>query len=95
MYVQMKSGYDVDMGPAWISRVRFSRPWQTAYFHDRTLQRKQGVDANFVVAPVGLGDRLRSLVTGTRGTFGARALEMFDSWPGRRPLPCQLLPAMH
>ena len=48
MYIQLKTGYDTDKGPSWISRVRFSKTWQTAYFHGRTLRRSPGLnDANF------------------------------------------------
>ena len=47
MFVQLKSGYDLDRGPSWISRVRFSKSWQTAYFHGRTLRREQRLDGNF------------------------------------------------
>jgi hypothetical protein len=48
MYVQLKTGYDTDHGPAWIAWVRFSKTWKTAYFHDRTLRRSPGMfDANF------------------------------------------------
>jgi hypothetical protein len=48
MYVQLKTGYDIDRGPAWIGWVRFSKTWRTAYFHGRTLRRWPGLfDANF------------------------------------------------
>lgn len=48
MFVQLKTGHDTDKGPAWISRVRFSKSWQTAYWHGRTLRRQRsGSDANF------------------------------------------------
>lgn len=48
MYVQLKTGYDTDRGPAWIGWVRFSKTWKTAYFHGRTLRRWPGMfDANF------------------------------------------------
>jgi hypothetical protein len=48
MYVQLKTGYDTDRGPSWIAWVRFSKSWQTAYFHGRTLRRASGMpDANF------------------------------------------------
>lgn len=51
MFVQLKSGHDTDMGPAWISRVRFSKTWQTAYWHGRTLRRSNAMlDANFADA---------------------------------------------
>ena len=48
MFVQLKSGYDTDLGPAWISWVRFSNKWKRATWQGRTLQRKQGDDGNFV-----------------------------------------------
>lgn len=48
MFVQLKTGHDIDRGPAWISLVRFSKTWQTAYWHGRTLRRGVGMfDANF------------------------------------------------
>lgn len=47
MYVQMKSGYNTDQGPAWISNVRFSKTWRTAYWHGRTLARSQNPSSNF------------------------------------------------
>ena len=48
MFVQLKTGHDTDKGPAWISTVQFNRSWQTAYWHGRTLRRRQGMfEANF------------------------------------------------
>ena len=48
MFVQLKTGHDVDKGPAWISMIRFSDTWKTAYWHGRTLRRWSGLfDANF------------------------------------------------
>lgn len=48
MFVQLKTGHNTDMGPAWVSWVRFTRTWKTAYWHDRTLRRAGGMfDANF------------------------------------------------
>lgn len=52
MYVQLKTGYDTDAGPAWIGWVRFTRSWRTAYFQGRTLHRVTGTaransDSNF------------------------------------------------
>jgi hypothetical protein len=48
MFVQLKTGHGTDLGPAWISRVRFNRTWKTAYWHGRTLARGKGMwDANF------------------------------------------------
>lgn len=39
MYVQIKTGYNTNRGPAWISRVRFSKTWQMDYWRGRTLAR--------------------------------------------------------
>ena len=48
MFVQLKTGHDIDQGPCWISRVRFSKTWQTAYWHGKTLRRWTGIfNANF------------------------------------------------
>lgn len=52
MFVQLKTGYNTDAGPSWISRVEFTRTWRTAYFHGLTLRWDTGAayanyDANF------------------------------------------------
>lgn len=47
MYIELKSGY-ADDGPAWISKVTFSKTGRTAYFNDRALMRFKGNGANFV-----------------------------------------------
>lgn len=52
MYVQLKTGYPLDQGPAWITRVRFSKTWRTAYVHGLTLARTTALayanhDSNF------------------------------------------------
>ncbi|MBT2555614.1 hypothetical protein [Arthrobacter sp. ISL-5] len=49
MYIQLKTGYNTDRGPAWIARLRFFKSWQTAYFRGRTLARgyPYGGDSNF------------------------------------------------
>jgi len=52
MYVQLKTGHDTDQGPAWITRVRFTKSWRTVYVRDRTLRRVTGTaganaDSNF------------------------------------------------
>jgi hypothetical protein len=48
MFVQLKTGYDIDKGPAWISLVSFNRTWKTARWHGKTLHRWTGMfDANF------------------------------------------------
>lgn len=49
MFVQLKSGYGADRGPAWISVVRFNRTWKTAYWQGKTLRRSPRLfDGNFV-----------------------------------------------
>ncbi|WP_243762988.1 hypothetical protein [Allobranchiibius sp. CTAmp26] len=60
MHVQLKSAYDTDGGPAWITRVRFTRTWRTAYVHGRTLKRVTGTyranfDSNFYDVDSGEG----------------------------------------
>jgi hypothetical protein len=53
MYVQLKTGYNTDAGPAWIRQVKFNRTWKTAYWHGRTLAREQSWDSNFVDVETG------------------------------------------
>lgn len=49
MFVQLKTGYGTDAGPAWISVVRFNRTWKSAYWKGKTLRRSKNLfDANFV-----------------------------------------------
>ena len=60
MYVQLKTGYDIDRGPAWIARVRFTKTWRTAHLHGRTLKRVTGTayanaEANFYDVESGEG----------------------------------------
>jgi hypothetical protein len=48
MFMQLKTGHDIDRGPSWIAWVRFSKTWKTASVHGRTLRRWPGMfDANF------------------------------------------------
>lgn len=47
MFVQQKTGYDIDQGPSWIGWVDFNRTWKTARVHGRVLRRFQGIDSNF------------------------------------------------
>lgn len=47
MFVQQKTGYDIDQGPSCIAWVEFNRSWKTARFHGRVLRRSQGFDSNF------------------------------------------------
>ncbi len=48
MFVQLKTGHDTDRGPCWISRVHFSKSWQSVDWHGLMLRREQGVQCNFV-----------------------------------------------
>lgn len=46
--MQLKTGHNTDLGPCWISWVKFSKTWQSAYRHGKTLQRGRLMfDANF------------------------------------------------
>lgn len=47
MNVQLKAGHGLDQRLAWISNVRCSKTWQTAYWHARTLARWQAFDSKF------------------------------------------------
>lgn len=47
MFVQLKTGYDIDRGPSWICWVDFNKSWGTARFHGKELRRFQSSDANF------------------------------------------------
>jgi hypothetical protein len=48
MFVQLKSGHDIDRGPSWICWVDFNKSWRTARFHGRELAKKSGhYEGNF------------------------------------------------
>jgi hypothetical protein len=47
MFVQLKTGYDIDRGPSWICWVDFNKSWNTARFLGKELRRFQSFDANF------------------------------------------------
>jgi hypothetical protein len=60
LYVQLKSGFDGDRGPAWITWAEFSRSWRSLRFHGRRLRRVAGTahanaDSNFY--DIETGDR--------------------------------------
>ena len=53
MYVELKSGY-ADNGPAWITRVRFSKTGRTVYAKGRTLRRvRGGIEGNHIDVETG------------------------------------------
>ena len=98
MFVQLKTGHDIDRGPAWISVVSFSRSWRTATWHGRRLRRTTGLfDANFVDEETGdwywlsgprrdLGDTRYARVVPTVDDDAAQAYREFvdgASLPGR------------
>ena len=43
MYIELKTGYG-DNGPAWISKVTFSKSGETIYFHGKALRRSHGAE---------------------------------------------------
>jgi hypothetical protein len=48
MFVQLKTGHNLDRGPSWIGWVDFNRSWVTARYRGRELRRAQRMwDANF------------------------------------------------
>jgi len=47
MFVQLKTGHDIDRGPSWIGWVAFNRTFKTAKYRGRELRRWPGTfDAN-------------------------------------------------
>ena len=55
MFIELKThggGHD-DNGPAWISRVRFSKTGKMVYWRDKKLQRRQRICGNHVDAETG------------------------------------------
>jgi hypothetical protein len=57
IYVELKSGWNDD-GPAWISRVTFSKTGRTVYFHGRALR---GIKGGSVKATTATSRRVRSI----------------------------------
>jgi len=48
MFIQLKTGYNLDRGPSWIGWVDFNRSFKTARYRGRELRRAPGMfDANF------------------------------------------------
>lgn len=102
MYVQLKTGYDRDREPAWIGRVRFSKTWRTAYFHDRTLTRVTGMaranvdgDANFYDVDTGdlywisgsKRDRTDARCSAQQPTVEPEVKMQYDAFVSGAPLP--------
>jgi hypothetical protein len=54
MFVQLKTGYNIDRGPSWIGWVEFTKSWARARYRGRELRRASGLfDANFVDVATG------------------------------------------
>ena len=100
MYVQLKSGYDTDAGPSWISRVRFTKSWRTAYFHSRTLRRVTGIahanfNSNFYDVETGEGfwlsgpkrDRSDGRYSGQQPDVDEDARADYEAFLSGQPLP--------
>lgn len=100
MYVQLKTGYDTDAGPAWISLVRFSKTWRTVYFQGRTLHRVTGMayvnfDANFYDVETGerfwvsgpKRDQTDARYRHHKPTVEAGAREAYEMFLAGAPLP--------
>ena len=47
-YIELKSGYSHENGPAWIGNVKASKSGQTVYFNDHAFQRYNGIQGNFI-----------------------------------------------
>lgn len=95
MFVQLKTGYDTDQGPAWISIVRFNRSWKTARWHGRTLRRFQLNDANFYDVDSGEEywlsgphrDRRDTRYSSIRPTVDPEAREAYEAFLAGAALP--------
>ncbi len=42
MYLELKTGFDDDDGPAWIGRVHISKTGRTIYYRDKALRKIPG-----------------------------------------------------
>jgi hypothetical protein len=96
MFVQLKTGHDIDQGPAWISVVSFNRTWRTAKWHGKTLRRGVGLfDANFVDAETDEEywisgphrDRRDTRYSSIEPTIDHDAREDYDAFLAGAPLP--------
>ncbi|MFT3874871.1 MAG: hypothetical protein QM708_00345 [Propioniciclava sp.] len=100
MYVQLKTGYNTDRGPAWIARVEFSRSWRSLTFHGRRLQRPTGTayanfDSNFVDVDTGeeywvsgpKRDRTDGRYSSQQPVVDDDAREAYEAFLAGAPLP--------
>ena len=95
MFVQLKTGYDTDLGPAWISWVRFSNKWKRATWQGRTLQRRQGNSANFIDRETGEyfwisgphRDQRDTRYSNVKPKISEDVRELYEAFLGGAPLP--------
>jgi hypothetical protein len=96
MFLQLKTGFNTDKGPAWISSVRFTRSWRTAYWRGRTLRRFPGLfDANFYDVETGEEfwlsgphrDRSDVRYSGIRPEVDQDVREVYEAFLRGSPLP--------
>lgn len=95
MFVQQKTGYDIDRGACWICWVDFTKTWKTARFHGRELRRLQQPDSNFYdVATDELfwlsgpkRDRTDARYGPTQPQVDADAREAYEAFLRGAPLP--------
>ena len=100
MYLQLKTGYNTDRGPAWVARVRFTRSWRTAYGHGRSLRRVTGtaganLDSNFYDVDTGEGfwmsgpkrDRTDGRYTNEQPLVDDDVREVYEAFLAGAPLP--------
>ena len=47
-YIELRTGYPNQDGPAWIGKVKMSKSGKTIYFNDHAFQKYHGVCANYI-----------------------------------------------
>lgn len=95
MFVQLKSGFNTDLGESWIGWVEFTRTWRTARFHGRELARWQCPDGNFQDLQTGdafwISGPKRDLTDARYGpyqpTIDDDARDVYQAFLDGRPLP--------
>ncbi len=96
MFVQLKTGFDTDLGPSWIGWVDFNRSWNTARFHGRELRRTPGLwTGNFADVETGetywisgpKRDRTDTRYGPATTTVDEDAVEPYEAFLGGAPLP--------
>ena len=47
-YIELRTGYPNQDGPAWIGKVKMSKSGKTIYFNNHAFQKYHGVCANYI-----------------------------------------------